>query len=167
MKKYLESLRWEIRVPSKKIRWTMNKSLKFYEISVPIFYYWLLAFPGTGVGHYEDPYGIAEITNSVWHALFLRKKRIDAFPKSLKETLRTRTLPYYIPYRGKFSSGKNFVGKKYSSLDQNFITAPLKSSIEIFRRGKLFVTWANFRYFSPTNFSPIRYPIKESTSRLY
>ena len=52
---------------------------------------------------------------------------------------------WVLPYRGKlrrgkFSSGKIFVGEKCSSLDQNFITAPLKSSFEIFRRGKLFVT---------------------------
>ena len=39
-----------------------------------------------------------------------------------------------LPYRGKLRR------EKFSSLDQNFITAPLKSSFEIFRRGKLFVT---------------------------
>ena len=52
-----------------------------------------------------------------------------------------RIVPYQEKLRrGKFSSGKIFVGEKYSSLDQNFIRAPLKSSFEIFRRGKLFVT---------------------------
>ena len=56
-------------------------------------------------------------------------------------TFRFHEVPYRRNLRrGKLSSVKIFVGEKYSSLDQKFITAPLKLSVEIFRRGKVFVT---------------------------
>ena len=61
------------------------------------------------------------------------------------------------PSHGIYHIRENFVGEKYLSLDQNFITAPLKLSVEIYCRGKLFITWANFCHFSPTKFSQIKY----------